>query len=217
MNQYAELILLTVVLLDVYLLATSRLKAAIGTVAVQGGLIALLPLADAGHVTWGLLRHVGLLSLGTLLLKAVLIPWLLLRAMRLAKVKREVEPYVSMHVSVLLGALMVGVSFWMGSVLVLPRPAPSPLIVPVALSTLLLGFLVIVTRRKAITQVIGYLTLENGIFIFGQCLESQMPFVVELGILLDILVGVFVMGIAINHISREFDNIDTDSLSTLKD
>jgi hydrogenase-4 component E len=105
----------------------------------------------------------------------------------------------------------------MGSALKLPHPAPTALVVPVALATLLVGFLVLVTRRKAITQVVGYLILENGIFIFGQCLTSEMPVLVELGILLDVLVGVFVMGIAIHHISREFDDIDTDALTTLRD
>ena len=203
MTAYADLILLAVLLLGVYVLATSRLGAAIRAVAVQGGLLALL--------------HVGLLSLGTLLLKAVIIPGLLLRTMRTANVRREVEPFISLHTSVLIGAVMVGVAFWMGSVLTLPRPAPATLLVPVALATLLLGFLVIVSRRKAITQVLGYLMLENGIYVFGQCLARDMPFVVELGILLDVLVGVFVMGIAIHHISREFDNIDTDELSTLRD
>ena len=101
--------------------------------------------------------------------------------------------------------------------LVLPHPPPSALVVPAAFSTLLIGFLVLVTRRKAITQVVGYLLIENGVYIFGQSLASTIPFVVELGILLDVLVGVFVMGVAIHHISREFEHIDTELLSTLKD
>ena len=217
MSAYADLILLTVLLLGVHVLATSRLVAAIRSVALQGGLLALLPLALVQRLDLDAVLHLGVLVAGTLALKAFVIPWMLLRAMRSAKVRREVEPFVSQHLSVLLGAVLVGVAFWMAGTLVLPRPAPSSLLVPVGLATLLLGFLVIVTRRKAITQVIGYLMLENGVFVFGQCLAREMPFVVELGILLDVLVGVFVMGIAIHHISREFDAIDTDALDTLKD
>jgi hydrogenase-4 component E len=217
MTSYPDLILLAVLLINLYILASGRLATAVKAVALQGGALALLPAAFARPRAWDVLVHVGLLSLGTLVLKAVAIPLLLTRAMREANVRREVEPFVSQHVSVVLGALLCGLSFWMGSLLTLPRPAPSTMVVPVALATLLIGFLVVVSRRKAITQVIGYLMLENGIFIFGQCLASEMPFVVELGILLDVLVGVFVMGIAINHISREFDDIDTDALTSLKD
>jgi hydrogenase-4 component E len=76
---------------------------------------------------------------------------------------------------------------------------------------------VLVTRRKAVTQVVGYLMLENGVFLFGQTLARDLPFAVELGILLDLLVGVFVMGIAIHHISREFDHIDTERLDSLQE
>lgn len=217
MTSYADLILLAVVLINLYILASGRLASAVKAVALQGGALALLPAAFSSHASWDLLAHLGLLTLGTLVLKAALIPYLLMRAMREANVRREVEPFVTQHVSVLLGALLCGLSFWMGSLLRLPKPAPSTMVVPVALATLLIGFLVVVSRKKAITQVIGYLMLENGIFIFGQCLAREMPFVVELGILLDVLVGVFVMGIAINHISREFDDIDTDALTTLKD
>ncbi|HYB12889.1 MAG TPA: hydrogenase, partial [Myxococcota bacterium] len=111
----------------------------------------------------------------------------------------------------------VGISFWLSSVLVLPIPAPTTLLVPVAFATVLVGFLVLVSRKKAVTQVVGYLMVENGIFIFGQTLVQRIPFAVELGILLDLLVGVFVMGIAIHHISRAFDHIDTELLSALKD
>jgi hydrogenase-4 component E len=156
------------------------------------------------------------LGLGLLALKAVAIPALLLRALREADVRHEVEPFVSLHLSILLGTVLVGVSFWLATVLVLPRPAASAVVVPAALSTLLVGFLVLVSRRQAVTQVVGYLMLENGVFIFGQTLLRDMPVAAELAILLDLLVGVFVMGIAIHHISREFDHIDTRRLTSLR-
>jgi hydrogenase-4 component E len=88
--------------------------------------------------------------------------------------------------------------------------------VPTAFATFLIGFFMLVSRRKAITQVIGYLLIENGAYVFGQSLAAQMPFVVELGLLLDLLVGVFVMGIVILQINREFDSIDVDQLNLLK-
>jgi len=85
------------------------------------------------------------------------------------------------------------------------------------LHAIFVGLLLIVSRRKAVTQVLGYLALENGIFVFGVGLARQATLLVEMGILLDVFVAVFVMGIAIFHISREFDHIDTDQLSLLKE
>jgi hydrogenase-4 component E len=208
---------LVVVILDLYIVASSRLSSCVRAMALQGVALALLPIALWSHSFNGQIFHVTLLSVGALVVKALLIPFLLLRAIREANVRREAEPFISLHVSVLIAAVLVGISFWLASVLVLPRPAPTTLLVPIAFATLLVGFLVLVVRRKAVTQVVGYLMLENGIFIFGQTLVVEIPFAVELGILLDVLVGVFVMGIAIHHISREFDHIDTELLSALKD
>ncbi len=91
------------------------------------------------------------------------------------------------------------------------------LLVPASLSTVWTGFLMLTTRRKAIMQVLGYLLLENGIFLFGLLLLEAMPFLVEAGVLLDLFTGVFVMGIIIHHISRSFTSISTEHLSELKE
>jgi hydrogenase-4 component E len=214
---WADLLLLLVLVLDLAVVATGRIASCIRASALQGVALSLLPIALGVYDLEADVGHIALLCGGTLVVKAVLIPAMLLRAMRSADVQREVEPFISLHLSILLAAALVGVSFWLSSALPLPRPAPSTLLVPIAFSTLLIGFLVLVSRRKAITQVVGYLLLENGIFVFGQTLIADIPFAVELGILLDLLVGVFVMGIAILQIRREFDHIDTELLSTLKD
>ena len=91
------------------------------------------------------------------------------------------------------------------------------LLIPAALATVLIGLLVLVSRTLALTQVVGYIVVENGIFLFGLTLVREMPLLVELGILLDVFVGVFVMGIVVYHISRTFDHIDTQELTQLKD
>jgi hydrogenase-4 component E len=213
----ADLILLMVILLDLVMASTGRLTACIRASALQGALLALLPAAFWWEGSAAAAEHVAVLCAGTFAVKAVVIPWLLLRSLRRAGVRREAEPFVSLHVGLLLATLLVGIAFWLGTRLVPPRPAPSALLVPAALATILVGFLILVARRKAITQVVGYLVVENGVFVFGQLLASALPFVVELGIFLDLLVGVFVMGIAIHHIHREFDHIDTARLATLKD
>jgi hydrogenase-4 component E len=216
MSGISDLLLLLAIVLDLAVVASSRLNGCIRASALQGLVLALLPIAFLWEGSGVNPVHAIVLAAALLLLKAVLIPSLLFRAVREADVRREVEPFVSLHLSLLLATLLVGISFGLSTVLVLPHPAPSVVVVPAALATLLTGFLVLVSRRQAITQVVGYLLLENGVAIFGQTLARAIPFAAELAILLDLLVGVFVMGIAINHISREFDHIDTEKLATLK-
>ena len=146
-----------------------------------------------------------------------MLPLLLIRAMREADTVREIEPLISYNLSIVIAAFGLGLSLWLGQHLRLPMQPASSLFVPAAFFTIIVGFLMIVSRRKAITQVIGYLTLENGVYAFGTALTLQLPVLVELGILLDVFVGVFVMGIAIFHISRQFDHIDVDRLASLTD
>jgi hydrogenase-4 component E len=217
MTGYADLLVLTAILLDLYMVATSRLGACVRASALQGVILGGLPLVLWASEPGAQLAPILAMSVGALVIKGILIPRLLLRAIRQAGVRREVEPFVSLHLSIFSAALLVGVAFWLASALAVPIPVASSLIVPGALATLLIGFFLLMTRKKAVTQVIGYLVMENGVFIFGQVLAGQIPFAVELGILLDIFVGVFVFGIAIYHISDEFDHIDTAALTSLRD
>jgi hydrogenase-4 component E len=207
-----ELLLLLVVLTNFWVLGTSRLSATIRAVALQGVLLAALPLAL--HPRFSV--HVIGLALGTLVVKAVLLPALLLRAIREAAVRREMEPLIGFTTSMLLGAGAVALAFSIGPRLPLPE-MQSAMLVPVALSTVVIGLLVLTTRRKAVSQVVGYLMLENGIYVFGLSQVERVPFLVEAGVLLDIFVGVFIMGIVVFHINREFDSIDSARLSELRD
>ena len=207
-------LLILVLLTNLRLLATSRLGSCIRWVAGQGFLLGILALmVNPSRITAGTV----LLSAVTMLLKAVVFPWMLFRALREADVRREVEPYVGYNTSLFLGMAMLGVSFWIGRRLPLPDPVVSPLLIPVALFSIFVGLFLIVGRKKAITQVLGYLVMENGIYTFGAGVVHEAPMFVELGILLDLLVAVFVMGIAIFHIAHDFDHIDTDRLARLKD
>jgi len=218
MSGVADSLLAALIVAGLYMIATSRLGACVRASAVQGVILGALPIALEWSKGLGPLpAHAALLALGALVIKAILIPRLLLRSIREAGVRREVEPMTSLHVSIVGAALLVGLAFWLASRMALPFPPPSPLLVPAALSNVLLGFLLVVARRQAITQVVGYLVLENGVFVFGLGLASQQPIAVELSVLLDLLVGVFVMGIAINHISETFDHMDTTELTSLRE
>ena len=98
-----------------------------------------------------------------------------------------------------------------------PGATISSLVVPVAMFAILAGLFLSISRKKAVNQVLGFLVLENGVYTFGVGLIQHTSLLVELGVLLDVFVAVFVMGIIIFHISREFDHIDTDALTSLKD
>ncbi len=212
MMELTNPILLTVILINYFTLGSARLGACIRVVALQGALLALLPLA-----THGVTGHSLILAGGTLALKGILIPWLLLRAIREVRIRREVEPLVGYVPTLILGALTTAGSFIFADFLPLLEQHNTGLHVPTALATMLAGFILLITRRKAITQVLGYLMLENGIFIFGVLLSESMPLLVEAGVLLDLLVAVFVMGIVLNRINREFSTINTERLSALKE
>ena len=112
---------------------------------------------------------------------------------------------------------LLGAALHVAGRLPLPGAGGTTFLVPVALFTMMVGLLLIVGRRKAVMQTLGYLAMENGIYAFGLAFAVEEPLLVEMGVLLDVFVAVFVMGIAIHHISREFDHIDTDRLSALKD
>jgi hydrogenase-4 component E len=212
---WTDMVFVLVVVIDLFLLASSRLGAAIRAVALQGALLSLLTLllASAAHD----LGHVLLLAGGAFAIKAVLIPWLMFRAIREAAIRREVEPIVGYVPSMILGGAGVVLSFAFSRGLPLPTPEMHPFLVPTALATVWTGLLLVVSRRKAVTQVLGFLVLENGVFVFGQLLADIMPVMVEAGVLLDLLAAVFVMGIVMFHINREFASLDTDALASLKD
>jgi hydrogenase-4 component E len=213
MHTLAELVIVFIILLDLALAVTGSLSACIRLVAVQGVVAGLLPLLAGAAAPQA---SPALFAAVIITLKGVIFPWLLMRARDISGARKDVEPLISYPASILLclGAFIA--SSWMGSRLPLPETGVA-WIVPASLATIFTGFLLITTRSKAITQVLGYLVIENGIYIFGLALFVEQPMMVELAILLDVFVAVFVMGIAIFHISREFDHIDTDELSELSD
>jgi hydrogenase-4 component E len=213
MTVWVEGVLVILMLTSLWLLGSSRLLSCIAAVSVQGVLLGLLPIVMGIDVPlWRLLLQAGV-SLG---LKGIAFPLLLLRAVRSVDARREVEPFVGYTTSLLIGIVLLSGSLFTGLRLPLPGAAPL-LLVPAALFTAVTGLFIIMARRSAIVQALGYLAMESGIAAFGLALAEQEPLLVEMGTLLDAFVAVFVMGITIFHINREFDHIDADRLSSLKD
>jgi hydrogenase-4 component E len=209
--QAADSILIVLLLTNFFILGTANLRASIRVVALQGVLLSLLPLFVESQATVRLL----LLVLFTAGIKGALIPALLLKAIRDVHIRHEVEPYLGVIPSLFLCAIGTGMALLFGDRLPLAPEHRNALFVPAAMATILAGFLVLTTHRKAISQVTGYLMLENGIYVFGLLLYQAMA--VEVGVLLDLVVGIFVMGIVLNHIQREFSSLDTERLSRLRE
>ena len=213
--------LVTVMLLNFLVLAAGRLRALISAVALQGGILGLIywlahPTMHEGGASVISLRLLAL-AVAMIAIKGWVMPQMLTYAMREAKVFWRIEPYLGLTTSLLLGAAGTGLAMVLSTTLPLKPEHASHLLVPAALATVFTGFVILTTRREALTQVLGYLVLENGIFIFGLLLVDAMPLLVEVGVLLDLFVGVFVMGIVIHHVNRQFSASTSEHLSALKD
>lgn len=207
-------ILVLVLLTNLRLLAASRLGAAIRWASAQGFLLGLMMLLTDGGI---LSPSVWAVALPAMILKGWVFPRLLFRVLHASGIRREVDPIIGYNFSLLIGLGLLVVCFHLGQRLPLPDPEATTLLVPVAIFICCTGFFLIIARRTAINQVLGYLVLENGIFTFGTALVSHSPMLIELGMLLDLLVAVFVMGIAVFHIAQSFDHLDTDQMDLLKE
>lgn len=206
-----DLVLILIILSGMNILGQNRLGTMIRFFAFQSLMVSLTPL----FIHPG--THAMAIMTGTIVLKVFLMPALLFWAMRHAAIRREAQPLIGYGKTLLLGGVLIGIAFLISSRLDLPVKATSDVLIPTAFSTVMIGFLLIVSRFKAITQVIGYLVMENGIFLFALLLLEKTPLLVEMGILLDIFVGVLVMGIVVNHINQEFGSTSTINLTNLKD
>ena len=200
--------------LNLLALGSNRLPSLIRAMSLQGVLLGVMPLLmEQETINWRVLA----VALATMVGKGVLIPLLLRRAMRAAHIDREIEPFIGFVPSLLLGAGGTIAAVALARALPLLPEHTGTLLVPGAMASVFTGFILLIGRAKAISQVCGYLILENGIYLFGLLLIHATPLLVESGILLDLTVGVFVIGIIADRIQRAFDSLDTRKLTTLRE
>lgn len=204
---------IVLILLNFLLLGAGRMRPVIWSAAIQGVIIGTLPLVISIHLDAELVVS----SLSAMLLKGAIIPLLLFQAIREARIRSEIEPILGFTASLLMGLLGTGFSMVFARSLPLIDDLRQSLLVPTAFTMVFTGFVLLITRRKAISQVVGFLVLENGIFLFGLTLVHAIPFLIELGALLDLFVGVFIMSIIVNHIQRTFSSLDTTKMTALRD
>ncbi len=212
-------ILLALILLSVLLsLRSNRLMALVKLMAFQGIIVSAVPLfLESDHsLTFNLFLFFVLL----VLVKGVFIPGLMYIAVKKVVSSREIEPIIGYHASLFAGLIMIVFSVYVTNQLHLAMlPASHKLLLVTAITTMGAGLILLMARRKAITQVIGYLMMENGIYLIGTALAKEVhtQYVVEFAVLLDLIVAVLVMGIVLNDINHTFDDVDTALMGQLKD
>lgn len=204
------LIIFTITLL--YLGIAHRLLTYIKILALQGILlfgIAFIELIEinAANLTFVLLE--------TIVIKAIAIPLFLNYVMKRNRITRDAEPFLPNFVSLIIITLIIIATFILSNAIDDSRI--SKIYFVVALSTLFTGLYIIVTRHKIITHVMGYLVIENGVFILSLALGNEMPVLVNLGILLDVFASVFLLGIFVNRVGDVLKDVDVDQLKSLKD
>lgn len=217
MINYTDAILVIILLSVLLSLESNRMVALVKIMGLQGIMVSLVPLFIEQHSNLG---SGGLIFFQIMILiKGLLIPGLLYYAVQRVAIKREVEPLIGYHASLFFGLILILVSVFITNKLQISLPGGHTLLLITAITTLGSGLFLMMSRTKAITQVIGYLMLENGIYLVGTALtkQSRTLYVVEFGVLLDLLVGVMIMGIILHNINRAFDDVDTAFLGKLKD
>ena len=153
----------------------------------------------------------------TLLLKVLVLPWLLHRLMRKLNVRWDVETLINIPTTMLVGIALVIFSFNLATPISQLSESITRGLIGIALASVLLSLLMMLTRRKAIPQVVGFLAMENGLFFAATSATHGMPLVVELGIALDVLVATFIFGIFFFQIRETFDSLDISHMEKLKD
>jgi hydrogenase-4 component E len=168
----------------------------------------------------GIANTIAYFDSATLLFKAILLPVILRRLVMRIGIRQEIEPFVNVPVSVIVSGLLTLLAYVVAEPLQ-SRPATAAAglgrnTLPVAIALFLIGFFMMINRRKALTQVLALLSLENGLFLAAISLTYGMPMIVELGIFFDVLVAVMILAILVFRIRETFDSMDVSRLSRLR-
>ncbi len=153
----------------------------------------------------------------TLLLKVIALPWILHRLIRRLGVQWDSEPLVNIPATMLVGLGLVIFAFGLAQPISRMATTITRNTIGIALAVIFLAFLMMITRRRAVTQVIGFLAMENGLFFAATSATYGMPMVIELGIALDLLIGFFILGIFFFQIREQFDSLDLSNMEALKE
>ncbi|HNX00815.1 MAG TPA: hypothetical protein PLE74_10130 [Candidatus Cloacimonadota bacterium] len=204
-------ICIILILSCLFILGSSRPRVAIRVVAIQGIFLGMLPIVRSLH---SLSLAILILAFSGILFKGIVLPLLMQTVVKQTGIQRETDPIVPFSASILIGVVLLGLSVWISTQMSLPERV-SLLNTVSAMFLILVGLFLMITRRKALMQTLAYLVMENGVYALGVSISLDFPLIVELGILLDVFVGVFIMGNMLFHLDREFQHTDVDRFTEL--
>ena len=210
LNTFAALLLLS----SFAMLSQRRVMTMVNLLAFQGVLLGLATLLlgwRTGHT------HLYVSAGMTLALKALFLPWLLHRLIRRLNVYWDSEPLLNIAATMLVGLLVVIFAFGLAQPIAALATTSTRSSIGIAVAVVLLAFLTMITRRKAMSQVVGFLSMENGLFFGAMSATYGMPMIIELGVALDILVAMLVLGVFFFQIREQFDSLDLHHLESLKE
>ncbi len=197
-----------------YVFAVSRIEAYVKTLSVQGLLLFLLVIVDIREINW---LNIAFLSLETLIIKAIVIPYFLLSVIRKNEISREIEPYISQFYSLLIASAIFIFGFVAAFWSVKIGSDIKPLYFGISIVIIISSLFLIINRKKIITHILCYMMLENGIFLLSLSVANELPMLVNIGVLLDLFVGIYLFAIFFNKINEMYDGGHIDVLTELKD
>jgi hydrogenase-4 component E len=214
LTQFVNLLGAVLLMLAFAMISQRRIVSLIHLFTMQGATL-VLATAVVGYVTHQ--PHLYLSAGVTLLLKVLLIPYLLHRVVGRLNIRWDIETLINIPTTMLIGIGVVIFSFNLAMPISRLSSALASGTLGIALACVLLSFLMMITRAKAVPQVIGFLAMENGLFFAATAATYGMPMVVELGIALDVLIGVLILGVFMFQIREQFDSLDIRHLEKLKE
>lgn len=200
--------------LTILLIIRTSLEGQVRVFALQSFVLALL--AALISIYSGSLELFGV-SVALVVVKGIMIPRVLNRAVAKIGLARVAKPYLGTTPALVICGMLTILSFYVMTPIAASNPLPTADAIPLAFAGVLIGFFIMVNRRRAVTQILGFLMLENGIFLLALLATYGVPFIVEMGVFLDVLVAVLIMEVFVYHIKDNFDSIDVGKLGNLKE
>jgi hydrogenase-4 component E len=200
--------------LTILLIIRTSLEGQVRMFALQSFVLALL--AALISIYAGSLELFGV-SIALLVVKGIMIPRVLNRAVAKIGLARVAAPYLGTTPALIICGILTILAFYVMTPIAASNPLPTADAIPLAFAGVLIGFFIMVNRRRAVTQILGFLMLENGIFLLALLATYGVPFIVEIGVFLDVLVAVLILEVFVYHIKDNFDSIDVGELGKLKE